>query len=342
MKTIIVGAGQAGLATAYYLQKQQVPYIVLEGDKYIGSSWRRRYDSLTLFTPAQFSSLPGLEFPLPRRQLPQKDQFIRYLNQYTSKFKIPVQLNKPVQKIYRQKNNFILQTPAQEYRANQVVIATGPHRVPFRPRLPISAPDLKMLHSSEYKNPAQLPLGRVLVVGGANSAADIASELSSTHDVWLSRRSKLNFADLYIFQRNVVWWSHKLGIMYLPTDSLAGKMLKSAGEPIFRKKLKHSINAGKIKLVPEVKNIHHDRVIFKDGNNKRFSTVIWATGYTTDFSWIDIPELFDQRHQPIHKKGISKVPGLYFMGMEWQRSRSSGLIAGADRDARFITSHILR
>lgn len=341
--TLIIGAGQAGLAMGFYLQQKHVPFLILDGASEIGASWRNRYDSLQLFTPARFSQLPGLTFPLPADHLPTKDDMADYLVKYAQHHQLPVSLNQKVKMLTREDGQFIIHCQSgKTFKTRHIVIATGPHQIPFIPVVNLEDIQLKMIHSRDYKNPDQVPAGNTLVVGGGNSAADIASELADKHKVTISTRHKLHFTSLYFLHQNLVWWSHQFKIMYLPADSLPGKLLKKWGEPIFGKKLQQKIRQGKVNEVQEIEKVNKKKVYFKNGERQEFTSIIWATGYNLDFSWISIPALFDGKGAPIHHKGVSSIPGLYFMGLEWQRSRSSALITGVGRDAAYISQRIFK
>ena len=187
--TIVVGGGQAGLAAGYHLAQKDIDFIILDGNDRLGDSWRNRWDSLRLFTPAKYSGLPGLPFPGSPLDLPDKDQVGDYLERYAERFDLPVRSGTRVKRLTHDGDRFVLHTDRVTYQANSVIVATGPFQ---RPRVPAIASQLPravaQFHSSEYRNPYQLPPGDVLVVGVGNSGAQIAMELAQSRRVWLAGR----------------------------------------------------------------------------------------------------------------------------------------------------------
>jgi putative flavoprotein involved in K+ transport len=336
----VIGAGQAGLATGYYLKQNNLKYIILEAADQAGTSLDNRYDRLILFSPNRFNSLPGSEFPGPPDEMPSSKTFSAYLKQYVQQQQIQVRFNSRIEKLSFRHDCFNLSGPSVNILARQVVVATGPHNVPNFPTFYRSG-DLFEIHSGAYRNPDQITGSKVLIIGSANSAADLAVDLAETHQVALSARSKLRFSGLHFLSRHVIWWSYKTGLVYARTNSLIGKLYRKIGEPIFRKHLKNALYEGKVRVVPEVKSLTGSTVTFTDNQTEQFDAIIYATGFRSDYSWVDIPSAFNDKGQPIHKRGVSGFPNLYFMGMEWQTSRSSALILGADHDANFITGKIL-
>ena len=185
--TLVIGGGQAGLAVGYYLAEQSRDFLILEANDRVGDSWRRRWDSLRLFTPAEYSGLPGLPFPAPTGYRPTRDETADYLEAYATRFNLPVRLRTPVDSLARQGHTYLLVAGPHRFEASKVVVATGSYQ---RPRVPAFAsqldPQIVQLHSSEYRNPDNLQDGEVLVVGAGNSGAEIALELAKTRRTWLS------------------------------------------------------------------------------------------------------------------------------------------------------------
>jgi cation diffusion facilitator CzcD-associated flavoprotein CzcO len=188
--TIVIGAGQAGLASAYYLQRARSHFLVLDGAGQIGESWLRRWDSLRLFTPVRYNSLPGLPFPGEPYALPVKDDVARYLEAYVAHFALPVRLNTRVSSLASDAHRFVVTTDGETFTARSVIVATGAYHLAYIPTFASTlSPSLMQIHSSEYRNPGALPLGSVLVVGAGNSGAQIALELAeSGRPTWLSGR----------------------------------------------------------------------------------------------------------------------------------------------------------
>lgn len=340
--TIIIGAGQAGLTAGFYLKRVVRSLLILEASKEVGSSWKSRYDALTLLTPAKYNALPKFGFPLPPGQHPDKNEMASYLKHYAGFNDLPVHLNQTVKLLKKQNGDFWIESDINSYVTSNVIIATGAHQHPRYPKIPVDAGnELFQVHSANYKNPSQIPGKKVLIVGSGNSASDIALDLCNTHEVFMSVKRKLRFRNFYTLGKSWFWWREITGLMHVSANSYLGNYYKKKKEPIYRKNLKAKIANRQITVKSKVKMINGNQVTFQSGEKEDFDAVVWATGFTTDLSWVNIPQLFDLNGNPKHKKGVSNVPGLYFLGFEWQRSRSSSLIAGTDRDARYIVKRLL-
>lgn len=333
---VIVGGGQAGLAAAYYASRRNLRYIVLEAGNSVGQSWENRYDSLKLFTPRKYSNLPGLLLSNDPEGYPTKDEVATYLRSYAEHFDLKVDANQPVTRLSKGDGFFLIETPINHYKSRAVIIATGPFQAP---RLP--AWDTKLaipnMHSATYRNPGQIPHGKVLVVGGGNSGAQIAEELAATHEVVLAARDKLMFIPTHIVGKSLFWWLDKLHLLNAPAESLRAKLILNHGEPIIGTKLPALIKQERVRIKPEATGGSGSSVTFADGSTEQFASVIWSTGYTTDYSWLHIPEAMDNNKYPLHVHGQAvRVDGLYFVGLNWLRSRSSALLGGVGADAKFI------
>lgn len=338
-EVVVIGSGQAGLAMGYYLAQQGRRFVILEGASRIGHSWRVRYDSLKLFTPAQYNNLPGLAFPAPVDHYPTKDEVAEYLELYAKTHQLPVQLNTKVLALKPSPEGYVIETDSETYRAKQVVIATGPFQRPFTP--PISqglAPDVFQIHSSQYKNPGQLPPGAVLVVGAGNSGAQIAEELSLTRKVYLSVGSRPPFRPLRIFGKSLFWWIDKLGVMNLTADHWLGRRL-SQSDPLIGTDMKMLARKRGVEFLGRTEKAEATTVTFAGGRTLPVSTIVWATGFRPDFRWVQVP-VVDARGIPIHERGVTDAPGLYFLGLRWQHTQGSGLLVGVGRDAAFLASRI--
>ena len=187
----------------------------------------QRWDSLKLFTPARYGSLPGLPFPGDPDSYPGRDEVAAYLTDYARRFALPVELDSRVRAIRRAEDRYRVELDDRSYKADQVVIATGPFQVPFVP--PIAddlGPDVVQFHSTEYRSPEDLPDGPVLVVGGGNTGFQIAEELSATREVHLSIGSRQTPLPQRILGRDLFWYLDKTGLIRKSTDTRIGRRLQ--------------------------------------------------------------------------------------------------------------------
>jgi putative flavoprotein involved in K+ transport len=338
---IIIGAGQAGLSMGYHLKKNNLSFLILDSGKGVGEVWRERYDSLVLFTTRSYSALPGLQFEGEQNDYPTKDEVADYLSYYAKKFSLPVQLNTTVQRMLKAENGFSIRTNNGELTARQVVVATGPFQTPFIPKVSEHlSDDVYQIHSSQYRNPKQLKKGSALVVGGGNSGAQIAVELSKERDVYLSVGHKMKFFPQVFGKKNIFWWFEKLGLLHADVNSKVGRFLRRQSDPIFGLELKTLIKQGKVILKPRTISIENDKFLFEDVSQIKVNNVIWSTGFKSDYRWIDIPDVFNEKGFPIHDRGITSIEGLYFLGLPWQYRRGSGLLYGVGEDAAYLARNI--
>ncbi|AZV43060.1 flavin-containing monooxygenase [Peribacillus asahii] len=339
---IIIGAGQAGLSMGYYLQQTDLSFLILDKGEEIGAVWKNRYDSLKLFTPRSYSSLPGLALEGNQSVYPTKDEIAKYLSFYAEAFSLPVKLRTIVQGLYKDEDSFRILTDKGEILAENVVIAAGPFQNSFIPEFAKTlSNNVLQLHSSQYKNSKQLRDGPVLVVGGGNSGAQIAVELSKQRETHLSVNHKMKFLPQSVMNKSIFWWFDKLGIYTASVNTKVGQYIKNNPDPIFGFELKSLIKSGKVILKPRTISIQNDNIIFEDNSEVHVNNVIWSTGFVSDYRWIDIADVLDEKSQPIHQRGITSIDGLYFLGLPWQYSRGSALLQGVGVDAEYLIKYIL-
>jgi putative flavoprotein involved in K+ transport len=339
---IVVGGGQAGLAAGYYLSRAGIPFLILDASAGAGDAWRRRWDSLELFTVARYSSLPGLPFPGVPERFPGKDEVADYMEQYARHFELPIQLASPVTRLARSANGYLIETDAgdagRSYEAAQVIIATGAYQRPHTPPIAAKlADDVVQLHSADYRNPAQIPEGTVLVVGAANSGVGIAEDLAASHDVHLARGSKLPRLPRRILGKSLHFWGDHLGLIDAPFHTLRGRTQR--GELLVGTSPRQLARRHHVKLHPRAVDANGRTVHFADRDTLDVDAVVWATGYRPDYSRIDIPVL-DERGELRHQRGVTDSPGLYFLGMHGQYSRGSSLIHWVRHDAAYLVEQI--
>ena len=226
LDVVVIGASQAGLAIGHHLAQRGVRFVILDAGSDIGQVWRSRWDSLTLFTPAQYSGLPGMAFPSPKDTYPTKDDVASYLQSYVSAFDLPVKLDAKVTSVTEHEGKYVVSTADEGITADQVVVATGPFQVPFVPSVAGDLDDaVFQIHSTDYRNPTQLPDGQVLVVGGGNSGFQIAEELAATKKVTLAVGQRVPSLPQRLLGKDLFWWLSGVGFMKVSTDSRLGRKL---------------------------------------------------------------------------------------------------------------------
>jgi len=338
-EVIVVGGGQAGLAIGYFLAQQGRDFKILEAEPEPAAAWRQRWDSLKLFTPVRHSSLPGFAFPGDPGSYPTRDHVVEYLTDYARHFDLPVELNSRVRSLRRTDGAYLIETDDRSYEADQVVVATGPFQVPFVPAIADQlAQGVVHLHSTSYRAPADIPQGRVLVVGGGNTGFQIAEELSASREVHLAIGSRQTPLPQRILGRDIFWYLDATGLIRKPRESRVGRRLEGRDTLIGSRPRKLRRRHG-VALHPRAVGASGSTVTFDDGASVEFEAVIWATGFRPDHSWIDA-EIFDDRGRVAHRRGVTAATGLYVLGLSWQHTRGSALIGWVGDDARYLAEHI--
>jgi putative flavoprotein involved in K+ transport len=289
-----------------------------------------------------------MPFPAPASTFPTKDEMADYLETYAARFELPVRTGARVSRVSRDGGGYLVETGDRRFEAEHVVVAMANYQ---RPRVPPFAseldPDVVQLHSSEYRNPAQLRDGGVLIVGAGNSGAEIAKELSGTHRTWLSGRStgEVPFridglaARLFLYRLLVRVIFHRLLTVRTPIGRrVRGKTLHAAS-PLIRVKSAELAELC-VERVPRTVAVRDGRPVLADGTALDVANVVWCTGFDPGFSWIDLP-VFDDQGDPLHDRGIvGGEPGLYFVGLHFIYAMSSMMVHGVGRDAERIASTV--
>jgi putative flavoprotein involved in K+ transport len=338
-EVVVVGGGQAGLAIGYHLAQQGRDFTILEAAAEPAAAWRRRWDSLRLFTPARYDRLPGLAFPGDPNRYPSRDDVAAYLTDYARHFDLPVELGSPVRAIRKAGDRYLVELDDRRYEAEQVVVATGPFQVPFVPAIADRlGPEVAQLHSTSYQSPDALPDGPVLVVGGGNTGFQIAEELSGSREVHLSIGSRQTPLPQRILGRDLFWYLDATGLIRKTTDSRIGRRMAGRDTLIGSSPRAMRRRHG-VELHDRAVDAAGSSVSFSDGTKVGVAAVIWATGFRVDHSWIDLP-VFDEDGRLMHRRGVTPSPGLYFLGLSWQHTRGSALLGWVKDDAEYIAQQI--
>ncbi len=346
IETLVIGGGQAGLATGYHLAKRNQSFLIVDAHERVGDSWRKRWDSLRLFSVARFDALPGMPFPGPAYAFPTKDQMGDYLEAYATQFSLPIQTGVRVERVARQGERFEITAGERRFEADNVVIAMSGWQKPRVPAFaPQLAPNVIQLHSSEYRGPEQLRDGAVLIVGAGNSGAEIAYEVSRTHRTIVAGRTtgQVPFPINGLTVRTVLpllfrVFFHRIATVHTPIGRKLHASFTSHGMPLIRTREQDLARAG-VERAPRVAGVRNGLPLLEDERVLDVENVIWCTGYRADFSWIDVPVIENDR--PIHEHGIAKgQPGLYFVGYEFLYAASSAMVHGVGRDAERIARYV--
>jgi putative flavoprotein involved in K+ transport len=339
LDVVVVGGNQAGLAMAWHLAQQGRRFLVLEAGPEVGHVWRSRWDSLKLFTPAQYDALPGMAFPAPADTYPTKDPVADYLQSYAAAFELPVRLNARVTRLSQTDHGFEVRTADEVFGARQVVVATGPFQVPFIPPMAGKLdPSVTQVHSADYRNPQALPDGPALVVGGGNSGFQIAEELAATRTVDLSIATRYPMLPQRLAGRDLFWWLTRLGLLRVTVDSRPGRRM-SRRDFVIGTNRRRLERAG-VRFRPRLVDAEGRTVRFADhALLEDVGVVVWATGYRPDYTWIKVPGVVREGHV-VHRRGVAEVPGLYFLGLSWQHTRGSALLGFVNDDATFLADRI--
>jgi putative flavoprotein involved in K+ transport len=339
--TIIIGGGQAGLAAAYYLKKRGTDFIILESEN-IGNSWRKRWDSLCLFTPSEYDGLPGMPFPSPSGTFPSKDRVAGYLEEYARYFSLPVLSNTKVHRLTSASAGFELSNSNKKFTSDHVIIASGTNPVPKIPAFSAEIdPGIYQIHSSAYTSPGSLPPGDALVVGAGTSGVEIAIELSHSRKAMIAGTPTFHIPDhVFKYAGGLYWWFVKNVLtVKTPMGRKAKPQILKGGAPLIRVSVKDLHDAG-VKIMPRVTGIKNGLPVLQDGTTVHPTVIIWCTGYKPDFSWVQ-PVITDETGWPVTDRGVSAVlPNLYFVGMPFQYALTSGLIGGVGRDADYVVNKI--
>jgi len=348
-ETVVVGGGQAGLATGYHLKKRGRSCVILDAGERVGDPWRKRWPSLRLYSPAKFDGLPGMKFPASRLSFPTGHEMADYLETYADRFQLPVEMGVRVDGLTRDGDRFVVTAGDRSFEADNVVVATGVMQKPVTPDLAADLdPRIRQLHSNDYRSPAQLQPGRVLVVGAAHSGADIAFEVvRAGHETILSGRHtgqipfRIDSRPMrLVFPVLRLLWT-RLATVNTPLGRKMRPEIRSHGGPLLRVRSADLEAAGVVRELGRTVGVEEGRPVLEDGRVLDVANVVWCTGFRNDFGWIRVPFDLDADGFPEQRRGmVPSAPGLYFVGLLFLHSFSSMLILGAGRDSKRVVEHI--
>lgn len=336
----IIGAGQAGLATAYAAREAGIEPIVLEASGSPSGSWPTYYDSLRLFSPARYSALPGRALPGDPERYPTRGEVADYLVAYADALDADIRLRQRVDGVAVDDGGFVVETSTGlQLRAERVISATGGFGSPHRPRLPgLDTFAGRVLHSSEYRAPDAFSGARVVVVGAGNSAVQIAAELGAVARVTLTSRQPIRWLRQRPLGRDVHWWLTKTGLDCAP---IAARLPKGRPPVLDHGRYRAALERGEFDHRPMFARIDDDEVVWSDAGRERVDAVILATGFRPHVPFLAGTGALGPAGEPLHRGGLSTtIPGLGYVGLEFQRSFASATIRGVARDAAYVLPRI--
>lgn len=349
VQTVVIGGGQAGLSVGYHLAQRGLPFLILDANARIGDSWRSRWDSLRLFTPARYDGLAGMPFPARAHAFPTKNEMADYLEAYAARFALPVRPGVRVDGVSKRGTRFIVTAGDQRFEADNVVVAMSNYQ---KPVVPVFAsqlnPGIVQLHSKDYRSPSQLRAGGVLVVGAGNSGADVSLEVAKNHQTWMSGRDVGHIpfriegfaARAFLGTFVLRFLFHRVLTVRTPLGRKVRPKVLSQGGPLIRVK-PHDLAAAGVIRVPRTAGVRDGLPLLDDGRVLDVTNVVWCTGFQPGFSWINLPVLGVGGDEPMHERGlVPREPGLYFVGLAFLYSFSSIMIHGVGRDAERIAAAI--
>lgn len=345
--TLVIGGGQSGLAVGFHLAKAGIPFLIVDANERTGDSWRHRWDSLQLFTPNRFNSLPGLPIPGEDWGFPTKDELADYLESYAQHFELPIRHGVRVDHLTKVGHRFVATAGDMVFEADNVVVAMASYQ---KPKYPPFADELDasivQIHVADYASPAQLQEGAVLVVGMGNSGAEIAKELIRDRRVFISGEPsfvqpftphKLSGRILMPFVGPVIL--NRLLTTSTPMGRRARSKMLHKGAPLLRVKPKELVAAG-VERVDRTTGVVDGYPQVGGDTVLDVANVVWCTGFSSGLDWIELP-VFDDRGDVIHDRGVvDSQPGLYFVGLKFLYSVLSDTLLAVGRDSGHVVDHL--
>ena len=332
----IIGAGQAGLATAYAARAAGIDAVVLEASGAPSGSWPTYYDSLRLFSPARYSALPERALGGDPERYPTRDEITEYLIGYSEWLGADIRLRMRVERVLLDDGEFVVETSnGMRLRAPRVISATGGFGSPHRPKLTgLDTFTGRALHSGEYRSYEDFKGARVVVVGAGNSAVQIAAELAEVASVTLASRSPVRWIRQRPLGRDLHWWLDKSGLDAAPIV----RWLPTPGHPVLDDgRYRAALDRGEFDRRPMFVRVDGDDVVWSDKRREPVDVLVLATGFRPHVPFLARTGALGPAGEPLHRGGVSTtVPGLGYVGLEFQRSFSSATIRGVGRDAAYV------
>ena len=331
---LVIGGGQAGLAAGYWLKRQDIPFLIVEGSARIGDVWRQRYASLSLFTTRAFSALPGMALAGKAQGYAGRDEFADYLEAYARRFALPIRLSTSVQRLRAGPHGSFLAdlSDGGTLAATHVIVATGGFQAPVVPAIARGfGAQIPQLTPESFGAGESLPDGPVLVVGDGASGRDLAVQASASHPVMLATGKPRKLVPERVLGQSIWWWLRSLGLMRASSASFIGKALRRRDPFPDRDRGLASLARRGIELRPRLTAAEGDTAVFADGERRKVAAVVWAVGYRDRTDWIEIPGALGDDGRLLHDAGVSPVPGIAYVGRPWQRNRASALVMGRAR-----------
>ena len=349
-EVVIVGAGQAGLAAGYHLARRGVDFVSLEASRRVGDVWRERYDSLRLYSPAKYNGLPGLTFPLAANAFPSGQQMADYLAAYVEHHHLPVETRVQVDRLRASRASdgsdmYAVTAGDRVFKANQVIVATGGFQRPHTPELARRLnPQIRQLHSADYRGPHQLADGPVLAVGLSHSGADLAYEAAKAgHRTFVSGRAHGQLPFSVDSRRARVAWpllrivASNLLTLRTPIGRKMAPKVRAGGGPLLRVRRGDLGTAGVTMYDARTVDVDATRQpVLADGTVLKVANILWCTGFRPDYGWIELPVIGEDGWPFEHRGVVDSQPGLYFLGIPFLYSFTSMLVLGVDRDAAYV------
>ncbi|MEP6649377.1 MAG: NAD(P)-binding domain-containing protein [Lapillicoccus sp.] len=348
VETIVIGAGQAGLATGHHLQRRGRPFVILDGNDRVGDEWRQQWDTLRLYTPVKYDGLPGMPFPGSPWTYPLKDEVADYLEAYAARFDLPVRTGTRVERVGVSDGGYVVVANGRRIEADNVVVATGTFgRKPVIPEVAADLdPGIRQMHSSDYRRPEQLQDGPVLVVGASHSGTDVAYEVAESHPTILcgpdrgqipirlnSHMVRFAFPVMIFMARHVITRRTPIGRREM-------NEVRFHGGPMLRVKREDLRQRGVERLQPRVTGARDGQPVLADGQALDVANVIWCTGFRQVFDWIDAPVIGPDGWPREYRGVVDDAPGLFFCGLSFQYAFSSMVLPGVGRDAAYLAERI--